>query len=142
MIDETEKEAFERFKDIVPKNRDEWYGSVVMYDASIGMFFNIAFGCGDNLDDGDFNEGYDDYIMVERYSVTQGHTFDEVVISAKEDGSIDSDTEGVFEEDGGQLLLKRSEWTDGDIRRFIIKAMDFIGFGDIDDVIYIASSPI
>lgn len=142
MTNDTEKESFERFKDVVPKNRDEWYGSVVMYDASTRAFFNIAFGCGDNLDDGDVNEGYDDYIMVERYSVKKGHTFDDVVISAKSDGSIDSDTEGVIEEDGGQLLLKRSEWTDGDIRRFIIKAMDFIGFGDIYDVIYIASSPI
>ena len=125
----SDRESFERFKDMVPKNKFEWEGSIVLYDAAAEEFYNIAFGAGGNLDADDIDEGFDDYIMVERYGLdgTIGSAF--VVVDAVDKGYIDSETKGLREIDGGQLLLKRKEWTDGDIRRFITEALDFVGYG-------------
>ena len=141
----SDRESFERFKDIVPKNKYDWEGGVVLYDAASEEFFNIAFGSGGNLDADDTDAGFDDYIMVERYELdgTKGSAF--VVLDAVDKGFVDDTTEGLREVDGGQLLLKRKEWTDGDIRRFITEALDFVGYGaaSIDDLykylVYIAS---
>ena len=141
----SDRESFERFKDIVPKNKYDWEGGVVLYDAASEEFFNIAFGSGGNLDADDTDAGFDDYIMVERYELdgTKGSAF--VVVDAVDKGFVDDTTEGLREIDGGQLLLKRKEWTDGDIRRFITEALDFVGYGaaSIDDLykylVYIAS---
>lgn len=120
--------SFERFKDVVPKNRYDWFGSVVMYDAEGDDFYNIAFGSGDNLDSCDVAEGYDDYIMVDRYELDGTMPCARVVACAVDDGYVDECTEGLREVDGGQLLLKRREWTNGDIRRFIMEAMEFAGY--------------
>ena len=126
---ESDRESFERFKDMVPKNKFEWEGSIVLYDAAAEEFYNIAFGAGGNLDSDDIDEGFDDYIMVERYGLdgTKGSAF--IVVDAVDKGYVDGTTEGLREIDGGQLLLKRKEWTDGDIRRFITEALDFVGYG-------------
>lgn len=147
MIDETENESFEAFKDKVPKNEFEWEGSVVLYEAGHNLFYNIAFGSGGNLDDSDIDEGYDDYIMVESYTPSEKcPPFAELIWKIQERGYIDSDTEGLDERHSGQLLLKRSEWTDGDIRRFLLKAIDFVEYIDfieypdnIKNMIYITS---
>ena len=141
----SDRKSFERFKDIVPKNKYDWECGVVLYDAASEEFFNIAFGSGGNLDADDTDAGFDDYIMVERYELdgTKGSAF--VVLDAVDKGFVDDTTEGLREVDGGQLLLKRKEWTDGDIRRFITEALDFVGYGtaSIDDLykylVYIAS---
>ena len=141
----SDRESFERFKDVVPKNKHDWEGGIVLYDAASDEFFNISFGSGDNLDSDDIDEGFDDYIMVERYGLdgTKGSAF--IVVDAVDKGYVDETTEGLREVDGGQLLLKRKEWTDGDIRRFITEALEFVGYGAerIDDlykyIIYIAS---
>ena len=141
----SDRESFERFKDVVPKNKFEWEGGIVLYDAASDEFFNIAFGAGGNLDADDIDAGFDDYIMVERYELdgTIGSAY--VVVDAVDKGYIDETTKGLREVDGGQLLLKRKEWTDGDIRRFITEALDFVGYGaaSIDDLykylVYIAS---
>ena len=105
----SDRESFERFKDIVPKNKFEWEGGVVLYDAASEEFFNIAFGSGGNLDADDTDAGFDDYIMVERYELdgTKGSAF--VVVDAVDKGFVDDTTEGLREVDGGQLLLKRKE---------------------------------
>ena len=142
---ESDRASFERFKDMVPKNRFEWEGGIVLYDAASEEFYNIAFGSGCNLDSNDIDEGFDDYIMVERYELdgTLGSAY--VVTDAVDKGYVDDSTPGLREVDGGQLLLKRKEWTDGDIRRFIMEAMDFAGYGadKVEDlykhVVYIAS---
>jgi hypothetical protein len=141
----SDMESFERFKDIVPKNKFEWEGGIVLYDAASEEFFNIAFGQGGNLDADDIDNGFDDYIMVERYELdgTKGSAF--IIVDAVDKGFIDGSTDGLREVDGGQLLLKRKEWTDGDIRRFITEALDFVGYGaaSIDKMykhlVYIAS---
>ena len=141
----SEIESFERFKDVVPKNKFEWEGGIVLYDAASEKFFNISFGSGDNLDAYDIDAGFDDYIMVGMYELdgTRGSAF--VVVDAVDKGFIDDTTEGLREVEGGQLLLKREEWTDGDIRRFITEALDFVGYGagSIDNpykyLVYIAS---
>ena len=107
--------------------------------------FSYVVQIGGNLDADDIDEGFDDYIMVERYELdgTKGSAF--VVVDAVDKGFVDDTTEGLREVDGGQLLLKRKEWTDGDIRRFITEALDFVGYGaaSIDDLykylVYIAS---
>ena len=140
-----DRESFERFKDIVPKNKYDWEGGIVLYDAASEEFFNISFGSGDNLDADDIDAGFDDYIMVERYELdgTKGSAF--IIVDAVDKGYVDYTTEGLREVDGGQLLLKRKEWTDGDIRRFITEALEFVGYGaeSIDDlykyIVYIAS---
>jgi hypothetical protein len=141
----SDKDSFERFKDVVPKNKFEWEGSIVLYDAASEEFFSIAFGQGGNLDADDIDEGFDDYIMVERYELdgTKGSAF--IMVDAVDKGYIDGSTDGLREVDGGQLLLKSKEWTDGDIRRFIAEALDFVGYGaaNIDELykylVYIAS---
>ena len=126
---ESDSKSFEMFKDIVPKNKYDWEGGIVLYDAASEEFFNISFGSGDNLDADDIDEGFDDYIMVERYELdgTLGSAY--VVTDAVDKGYVDDSTPGLREVDGGQLLLKRKEWTDGDIRRFITEALDFVGYG-------------
>ena len=141
----SEMESFEMFKDVVPKNKYDWEGGIVLYDAASEKFFNISFGSGDNLDAYDIDAGFDDYIMVGMYELdgTRGSAF--VVVDAVDKGFIDDTTEGLREVEGGQLLLKREEWTDGDIRRFITEALDFVGYGaeSIDNpykyLVYIAS---
>ena len=142
---ESDSKSFEMFKDVVPKNKFDWEGGIVLYDEKSEEFFNISFGSGDNLDADDIEAGFDDYIMVERYELdgTIGPEF--VVADAVDKGFIDNTTEGLREIDGGQLLLKRKEWTDGDIRRFITEALEFVGYGaeSIDElykyIVYIAS---
>ena len=140
-----DRESFERFKDIVPKNKFDWEGGIVLYDEKSEEFFNISFGSGDNLDADDIDNGFDDYIMVERYGLDGTIGLEFVVADAVDKGFVDDTTEGLREIDGGQLLLKRKEWTDGDIRRFITEALEFVGYGAerIDDlykyIIYIAS---
>lgn len=141
----SDMESFERFKDVVPRNKSDWEGGIVLYGAASEEFFNISFGSGDNLDADDIDAGFDDYIMVERYELdgTKGSAF--IVVDAVDKGYVDGTTEGLLEVYGGQLLLKRKEWTDGDIRRFIIEALDFVGYGaaNIDDqykyLVYISS---
>ena len=125
----SDRESFERFKDVVPKNRFAWEGGIVLYDAASEEFFNIAFGSGGNLDADDIDAGFDDYIMVERYELDGTRGAASIVVDAMDNGFVDEDTEGLREVDGGQLLLKRDEWTDGDIRRFITEALDFAGYG-------------
>ena len=142
---DSDSKSFERFKDIVPKNKFDWEGGIVLYDAASEEFFNISFGSGDNLDADDIDAGFDDYIMVERYELdgTKGSAF--IVVDAVDKGYVDGTTEGLREVDGGQLLLKHKEWTDGDIRRFITEALDFVGYGaaSIDELykylVYISS---
>lgn len=129
---ESDIASFVRFKDVVPKNKIEWQGSVVMYDAEADEFFNIAFGDGGNLDSDDVDAGFDDYIMVERYELDGTKWSAWIIVDAIDKGYVDDSTEGLREVDGGQLLLKRREWKNGDIRRFIMEAMEFAGYGSAD----------
>ena len=123
-----EFDSYAHFKRIIPRNSNDWQGSVVLYSAINETFFNVAFGTGDNLTDDDTDEGYDDYIMVEQYEMDGYRTFGEIVGEAKMRGEISNDTVGLKEVDGGQLLIRRKEWEDGDIRRFIMEALDFAGY--------------
>ena len=143
---ESARKSYERFKDVIPRNKVDWEGGVVLYDAAYEEFFSVVFGSGDNLGSEDIEAGFDDYIMVDRYELdgTRGSAF--VMVDAVDKGYVDETTEGLREVDGGQLLLKRKEWADGDIRRFIKEAIDFVGYGaDSEDnlykhIVYIASS--
>lgn len=123
-----EPNSYAHFKRIIPRNSNDWQGSVVLYSAINETFFNVAFGTGDNLTDEDTDEGYDDYIMVEQYEMNGYRTFGEIVGEAKMIGEISDGTVGLKEVDGGQLLLRRKEWNNGDIRRFIMEALDFAGY--------------
>lgn len=122
----SEKESLEIFGKIVPKNPNDWFGGIVLYSTINGTLFDIAFGTGDNLSYEDESDGCDDYIMVTQYK-PDSTDLPAVLLCAKEDG-LDS-LGGLKEIDGGQWLLRRKEWTDGDIRRFIIDALDFAGYG-------------
>lgn len=121
-------ESFEHFKRIVPKNPVPWEGTVVLYSPWCNTFFNVAFGTGDNLSDEDIDNGFDDYIMVEQYCLENDEDMAEVILQAKNRGYIDEYSRGLRELDGGQWLLKRREWQDGDIRRFLMEAMAFAGY--------------
>lgn len=123
-----EPNSYAHFTRLVPRNPIDWEGSVVLYSTINETFFNIAFGTGDNLTDEDTDEGYDDYLMVEQYEMDGYRTFGEIVGEAKMKGEISYDTVGLKEVDGGQMLLRRKEWNDGDIRRFIMEAIDFAGY--------------
>ena len=123
-----EFDSYSHFKRIIPRNSNDWQGSVVLYSAINETFFSVAFGTGDNLTDEDTDEGYDDYIMVEQYEMDGYRTFGEIVGEAKKYGEISYGTVGLKEVDGGQLLIRRKDWDDGDIRRFIMEALDFAGY--------------
>lgn len=120
--------SYAYFKRIVPRNPIDWEGRVILYAAISEKFFRIAFGTGDNLTDDDTDEGFDDYIMADQYELDGYRTLGEIVGEAMVKGDIDDDTIGLKEVDGGQLLLRRSEWKDGDVRRFIMEALDFSGY--------------
>lgn len=145
-IKESDEASFARFKDIVPKNKFEWQGSVVMFDAAAEEFYNIAFGTGDNLTQEDIDAGYDDYIMVDRYGLDGSRGSAIVVVDAVKKGYVDESTGWLRLIDGGQMMIRRSDWTDGDIRRFILEAMDFAGYcaSNMRDIhkydVYIASA--
>lgn len=124
-----EFDSYSHFKRIVPRNPTDWDGSVVMYSTVNGTFFNIAFGDGGNLDDHDLDQGFNDYIMVDQYGLDGSKSLGDVMDAVKHNGYIDEYTEGTREIDGGQWLLRRKDWNNGDIRRFIMEAMDFAGYG-------------
>lgn len=124
-----EEESYSLFRHIVPRNPFDWEGTVVLYSARNNTMFNIAFGSGGNLDDADRDEGFDDYIMVEQYEVTDEVPLYDIMMEAKRQGYVDDGTEGLHEIDGGEWVLKHKDWKDGDIRRFLMEAMDFAGYG-------------
>lgn len=135
-----QEESFERFKDIIPKNEKDYYGKVVMFDDRANEFFVVEFGTGDNLDSHDIGEGYDDYIFAVRYAALDDGM---PVAAVTEEFQKNEDPDGIggiVEVGGGQWLLRRSEWEDGDIRRYIMDAMEFAGYlGDFDDVTCVAT---
>ena len=124
----SEKESLEIFGKIVPRNPGDWFGGIVLYSTVNETLFDIAFGSGDNLSYEDEADGCDDYIMVTQYK-TDSTALPAILSCAKADGWINDSIGGLKEIDGGQWLLRRKEWTDGDIRRFIIDALDFAGYG-------------
>ena len=123
-----EFESYGHFSRIVPRNPNDWEGSVVLYSTISETFFNVSFGTGDNLTDEDMDAGFDDYIMVDKFELDGYKTLGEIVCEAKMRGEISDNTVGLKEVDGGQLLLSRKEWKCGDIRRFIMEALDFAGY--------------
>jgi hypothetical protein len=124
-----ESESFEHFKRIVPQNPVPWEGTVVLYSPWCNTFFNVAFGTGDNLGDEDIDNGFDDYIMVDQFELDGTFGFGDVVNNIKHAGYAEGDMAGLDELDGGQWLLRHKDWRNGDIRRFIMEAMDFAGYG-------------
>lgn len=129
-----ERESLEHFKRIVPRNPRDWYGCVVLYSTWNDSFFNVAFGTGDNLDGDDMDQGFDDYIMVEQYAPNDEVRMSDIINHAKNVGRIDDETPGLQEIDGGQWLLKHKDWGNGDIRRFLMEALQFAGYGVPKDV--------
>jgi len=140
-----EKESYERFRQIVPKNPIEWEGSIVVYAVELGSFFRIAFGTGDNLSADDLDDGCDDYIMVDQFALSENADLEDILREIKKERSLDEGVDGIVEVDGGQLLLRRKEWSSGDIRRFIETALEFSGYGVVElenwmkDVIFVCS---
>ena len=124
-----EFDSYNYFKRIVPRNPVDWEGSVVMYSTINQTFFNIAFGTGDNLDGEDMDQGFNDYIMVDQFELDGTFGFGDVVNNIKHAGYAEGDMAGLDEIDGGQWLLRHKDWRNGDIRRFIMEAMDFAGYG-------------
>jgi len=144
---ETEDISMRAFGSIVPRNLDDWFGNVCLYDAGSKKVYQITFGSGDNLTEEDIHEGYDDYIMVERYGLDGDAALEDILSELKENGGYADMVHGLEEEDGGQMLLKRSEWSSGNIVLFISDALDFCGgypvpteVTDYSDLIYVAGS--
>ena len=128
-----EDESFAAFKDIVPRNPNQWFGGIVLYSSSTESFFEISFGTGDNLDGDDMDNGFDDYIMVDRYAMDGKRKLEDIIAEIKDKSYVGDETEGLIGIDGGQWLLRRKDWKDGDIRRFIIEALEFAGYKACDD---------
>lgn len=124
-----EFDSYDHFKRIVPRNPRDWFGSVVVYSTVNSSFFNIAFGTGDNLDGDDIDEGFNDYIMVDQFETNGEEKLEDILDHVMRTGYVDEYTPGVSQVDGGQWLLRRKDWRNGDIRRFIMEAMDFAGYG-------------
>lgn len=126
-----EEASLEYFKRVVPRNPRDWDGSIVLYSVHNESFFVISFGDGSNLDGDDIEEGFDDYIMVDQFDLDhEGRKrLMEIFVEAKRNGYLDSSEPGLVEMDGGQWLLKHKDWKNGDIRRFIMEALDFAGYG-------------
>lgn len=124
-----EHESLEFFKRIVPKNPIPWNGTVVLYSVWNNAFFNIAFGDGCNLDGDDMDQGFNDYIMVDQYALDGTKKLEDIIDQAKNAGYVDELTEGLEQVDGMQWLLKHNDWNSGDIRRFLMEALECAGYG-------------
>ena len=124
-----EHESLEFFKRIVPKNPIPWNGTVVLYSVWNNAFFNIAFGDGCNLDGDDMDNGFDDYMMVDQYATDGKRKLEDIIDHAKNAGYVDECTEGLVQVDGMQWLLKHKDWNSGDIRRFLMEALECAGYG-------------
>ena len=124
-----EHESFEYFKRIVPKNPLPWNGTVVLYSAWNGAFFNIAFGDGCNLDGDDMDQGFNDYMMVDQYVLDGTKKLEDIIDQTKNAGYVDDLTDGLVQVDGMQWLLKHKDWNSGDIRRFLMEALECAGYG-------------
>lgn len=142
-----EHESLEHFRRIVPKNPYPWEGGIVLYSVWNRAFFNLSFGSGGNLDDEDTDNGYDDYIMADQYTLRDPGLMEHVLSVARNTGYLDECVDGLEQVDGGQWLLKHKDWNSGDIRRFIMEGLTFAGYGlpkeDADkmfkDIIYIGA---
>ena len=126
----TQDASLDMFSRIVPRNECDWEGEIVLLDMCEAMLYRIAFGSGDNLSEEDMDNGYDDYIMVDSYAITRDRPMHEVCTEIMSVGDVYDGQLGVEERDGGQMLIRRSEWKDGDIRRFIMDALEFVGMGE------------
>lgn len=124
-----ERESLEFFKRIVPKNPVPWNGTVVLYSAWNNALFNIAFGDGSNLDGDDMDQGFDDYMMVDQYATDGTRKLEDIIDQTKNSGYVDEFTEGIEQADGMQWLLKHKDWNSGDIRRFLMEALECAGYG-------------
>lgn len=141
------KDTLERFSEVVPRNEVDWYGSVLLWSTRLRQLFSISFGSGDNLDSEDRKEGFDDYLVIDRTALDGTRCLEDILEEVRSEGTADESTEGLMPVDGGMLLIRRSEWKDGDIRRFIGEALEFVGYelGDFNrnysDIIYIGGHP-
>lgn len=121
-----EHESLEFFKRIVPRNPHDWEGCVVLYSTWNGVFYQIAFGTGGNLSDEDLDHGFNDYIIVTQHIPNEeGFSLGDVLTKIKNTGSAD-DVLGIRENDSAMWTLKHRDWGNGDIRRFIMGALDFV----------------
>ena len=122
----------------IPENPFPFEGGVTLFSTNLNMFYHIWFGSGDNLDDDDIELGYDDYMNIDVYKWNGERPLLEVINEIKEnDGYID-EVEGLEDTDGGMMLIKRADYNhSGDIRDYLVNALDFGNYGaDTDENLY------
>lgn len=130
----------------IPENPSPFEGGITLFASNLNRFYHIWFGSGDNLDDGDIEEGYDDYMNIDVYKWDGVRPLMEVINSIREnDGYID-DVDGLIEDDGGMMLIRRSDYNNSsDIRDYLENSLDFANYGSdkvenlYNDLIFIAS---
>ena len=121
---------FEKF----PRNKVDYFGRVVLYSKNLDTFFDISFGCGDNLTQEDVENGYDDYLNISSWKVIGD--YNDILKDIKEDIYLD-EIDGLEEYDGGMLLVKRADYNNsGDIRDYLENALDMGGYGVSEDMEY------
>ena len=111
-----------------PRNMFDYQGRVVLFDTNNNVFYDFAFGTGDNLDDEDRDGGFDDYFMTGFWEWDEKTCLADI-FSAIRRGIDMEEVDGIDEIDGGQLLIKRKKYGDsGDIRTYIPACLEFSGY--------------
>lgn len=139
------RRSLEYFKRLVPRNPIDWIGNVVLYSTWNQEFYNVAFGDGTNLTESD--SGFNEYIMADSYEMDGTVPLEDIIAHAKNEGRIIGDEPGIKPVDGMCWTLRRREWRDGDIRRFLMEGLICAGYGvagafddwSYRDIVYIGS---
>jgi len=140
--------AFHNF----PRNSKDYFGGIVLFDATTDTFVKLEWGIGDNLLKEDRAAGYDDYINYETWGWAGGPLAAAFRLLDRYEGdfeSIEDDYSGgekpfqisLAQCDGGMLLVRRKDKGTGDIREYIRDVMELIGFDDLsgDGLVFVCS---
>lgn len=114
----------------IPENQFPFEGGVTLFATDLNMFYHIWFGSGDNLDEGDIEEGYDDYMNIDAYKWNGERPLMEVINNIRENEGYIDDIDGLEDTDSGMMLIKRADYKNsGDIRDYLENALDFGEYG-------------
>ena len=116
-----------------PRNSVDYMGGIVLFDVDERVFFRLEWGIGDNLLREDRAAGYDDYVNYEAWKLDSGPVAAAFRLAAEYGGdfeAIDGDSKDlgvcVSQIDGGMMLVKRKDKKTGDIREYVLDAIEMM----------------
>lgn len=123
-------EPMPRWFHLFPRNSVDYEGGIVLFDVKQRIFYEIEWGCGDNLTHEDQEEGYDDYINWETFHWDHGPIEFIFDLWKKNKGSDFDYYDYLGSMDGGMLLVKRKRKKTGDLREYILDVIEEVSRPD------------